>query len=408
MQAPSARALWIMRAIATGLLAVSAGLYVLARTQEARHPAWGYLRAFAEAAMVGGLADWFAVAALFRRPLGLPLPHTAIVPNSQGRIADALGQFIVENFLDPDLLRERMEGQDLSAAIGEWLANEANAERLAAAVANALPALLDTLDDETVAAFLERQAQTHGRATRAAPAAGQIVLSLTDQGRHQPLIDAFLQGLRRSLKENDDPVQDMLRPHIPWIARFAMGGQVAKQLDALLLDAERDRNHPLRRAVTAALRKFAAILESSPQMQIQVEGIKDAVLEHTSAKVYVNDLWHAAKRTLRGSLAEVDSPVHEGIADMAMRLGEGLLADPAARAALNGRIEALVVDMARLHGPDVGQLVSDTVRSWDTRVLIDKLEQNVGADLQYIRVNGTLIGGLVGMLIHLVGSYLPG
>lgn len=396
-----------MRSLATGLLVVSAGLYVVARALERHQPAWGYVRAFAEAAMVGGLADWFAVTALFRRPLGLPLPHTAIIPNSQGRIADALGQFIVENFLDPELLRERMRGQDLSATVGSWLADPANAERLAAAVAHALPALLDALDDETVSAFLERQAQTHGRATRAAPAAGAIVLHLTDQGRHQPLVDAFLQATRRALNENADPVHEILASRLPWVARIAMGQQIVRQLDTLLRDAEGDQNHPMRRAVTAALRKFAAILESSPQMQHQVEGIKDAVLEHSSAKRYLNDLWHAAKATLRGSVDSPDSPVQGGIAEAAIGLGEGLLADPEARKALNVRIEALVVDLAHHHGADVGQLVSDTVRSWDTRVLIDKLEQNVGPDLQYIRINGALIGGAVGVLIHVLGAFLP-
>lgn len=394
------------RTVATGLLVASAVLFALARWQEPFHPAWGYLRAFAEASMVGGLADWFAVTALFRRPLGLPLPHTAVIPNSQGRIADALGQFIVENFLDPDLLAERMRGQDLSEVVGEWLAHESNADRLAAAFAHALPALLDTLDDATVAAFLERQAQTHGRVVRAAPAASAMVLHITNQGRHEPLIDAFIQGARRSLSENAEPVHEILKTRVPWVARAAFGGRVVAQIDSLLLDAERDRNHPLRRAVTAALRKFAAILETSPQMQMQVEGIKDAVLAHSSAKVYLGDLWKVAKTTLRSSIEDPDSSVERGISEAAHQLGKGLLADPEAREALNTRIQALVVDLARLHGPDVGEVVSDTVRSWDSAVLIEKLEQNVGSDLQYIRINGTLIGGLVGVLIHLVGSLL--
>lgn len=406
MESSPRASLATMRIFASGLLVVSAILYVLAKSQEGHGPAWGYVRAFAEAAMVGGLADWFAVSALFRRPLGLPLPHTAIIPNSQGRIGDALGQFIVENFLHPDLLAERMRGQDLSQVVGAWLAEEANASRLAAAVAHALPAVMDTLDDAAVGAFLERQALTHGRAVRAAPAASAIVMHITDQGRHQPLIDAFLQGARRSLGENADPVHEIVRTRVPWLARAAIGRRLVSQIDSLLLDAERDRNHPLRRAVTAAIRKFATILETSPQMQAQVEGIKDAVLAHSSAKEYVGDLWDVAKDTLRSAIDNPNSAVESGISEAAQRLGEGLLADPEAREALNGRIQALVVDLARLHGPDVGQLVSETVRSWDSRVLIEKLEQNVGSDLQYIRINGTLIGGSVGVLLHLIGSLL--
>lgn len=397
-----------MRGFATALLALVAILFVAAKSQEAAHPAWGFVRAFAEAALVGGLADWFAVTALFRRPLGLPIPHTAVIPRSQGRIADALGAFIVDNFLSRDLVAERLRGKDLSAVVARWLADRDNAARIADAVALSAPGVLDALDDTAVAQFLRRQAEALGREARAAPAAGRIVRLLTEQGRHQALIDAALKEGWRWLAENEAGIRARLRERTAWLWR--MMSVDARAADSLILaiqdtlkEASASPSHPIRARITDGLHGFADRLATSDDLQRQVEAVKDDVLAHPATQAYLEGVWAAAKAALRRDVsAGGDSEVRRAISNALVHLGEGLLADAAAREAINVRLRVFLTDMAGRHGKDVAGLVSDTIRSWDAHTLTDKLEQNVGRDLQYIRINGTLIGGFVGLILHTI------
>ncbi|MES1199635.1 MAG: DUF445 domain-containing protein [Pseudomonadota bacterium] len=368
-------------------------------------PAWAYVRAFAEAAMVGGLADWFAVTAIFRRPFGLPIPHTAVIPRNQARIADALGQFVAVNFLAPAVVGARLEQQDIATALARQMAEPQTARRIADGVIDAAPSVLDLLDDDVVADFLRRQLAEFSRDARLSSAIGQGIKLLTDQGRHQPLLDAALIESWRALDEHEDAIRAQVSARTNWLLRLISVD--TRTADALIAGIEdtlkeiaRDPNHPARQRVTDVLQRFAHDLQNDPELRARVEQIVGDVLAHPAVSAYLEGLGKALKGMLRSGAELSNSTLRATFADAITRLGGALLADEDVRVSLNVRLRALLVEVSGRHGGDVARLISETIRSWDTATVVDKLEQNVGRDLQYIRINGTVIGGLVGLAIH--------
>lgn len=404
-----------MRRWATGLLVAMTVLFVVSHIWAPADPfwlgVWGYVRAFAEASMVGGLADWFAVSAIFRRPLGLPIPHTAVIPRNQNRIADAVGRFIADNFLKPDLVAERVQDKDLSEGLGKWLADPAQSHALASGFVSAIPALLDALDDETVATFLRHQAAEAAEGASVAPAFGSVLEALAEQGRHQALLDAGLKEGFRFLQEYQGLIRLRVRERSGWLARMAGIDQRASEsiiraLEDLIYDAANDPNHPLRERITQALRDFAERLKEDPVLQARIGGWLREAAAHPTVAGAVEAGWSEFKAALRRDCASPDGRLRGWLEGALTNLGAGLLRERAVREALNGRIRSLLVQLADRHGEDVARLVSETIRGWDADTIVEKLESNVGQDLQYIRLNGTLIGGLVGLLLHLGAELL--
>lgn len=399
------------RRLATGLLLAMALVYVASAGMAGLHPAWGYVRAFAEAAMVGGLADWFAVTALFRRPLGLPIPHTAVIPNSKDRIAETLSQFIVTNFLAPELVARRLEGVDLAHGLARQLADAQTAERVADGLASAVPALLDTLDDRRVADFLQRIVEAQAREFRAAPLIGEALAILTEQGRHQALVDAAIVEGWKALSENEVAFRARVRERTGWLWRIAgVDVQAADSLIAAVRDTLEEiattPNHPTRARITAALAGVARDLKTSPDLQARVEAAKTDLLSHPAVSAYLDDIWRQLKAGMRAAAERKDGGLRDGLARALADAGAALLRDAPAREALNVRLRALLAALAARHGEDVARLVADTIRSWDAATITEKLEGSVGRDLQYIRMNGTIVGGLVGLLIHALSEGL--
>lgn len=405
-----------MRRLATGLLlamtALFVGSHIWAPAGDPWLDLWGYVRAFAEASMVGGLADWFAVSAIFRRPLGLPIPHTAVIPRNQPRIADAVGRFIADNFLKPELVAARVKDADLSEAIGKWLADPAQSGAVASELVSAVPTLLDTLDDGTVAAFLRQQAEEAAQGARVAPAFGSVLEALAEQGRHQALLDTGLREGFRLLQEYQGVIRVKVRERSGWLMRFAGVDQKAADamiyaLEDLIDDAANDPDHPLRERITELIEKFARDLQNDPELQARIgEWLREAATHPTVAGA-VGAGWTEFKTALRQDCAAPDGRLRGWLEQALTNLGAGLLREPPVREALNVRIRALLVELADRHGEDVARLVSDTIRGWDARTIVSKLETNVGQDLQFIRLNGTIIGGLVGLALH-AGSELMG
>ena len=399
------------RRLATGLLVAMAGLYFVAAALTPAYPGFSYVRAFAEAAMVGGLADWFAVTALFRRPLGLPIPHTAVIPNGKDRIAETLAHFIVSNFLDPELVSRRLEGVDLAAGLARQIADPATAGRVADGVASAIPALLDTLDDDRVSGFLQRALEAQANDFRAAPLIGEALAILTEQGRHQALVDAAIEEGWKALAENEVAFRARVRAKTGWLWRVAgVDVQAADSLIAAvretLEEIAKAPNHPTRARITAALAAVARDLKTSPELQARVEAAKTELLAHPAVSAYLGDVWAQAKRGLRAAAENRDGGLRGGLSRVLTETGEALMRDAPAREALNVRLRALVAALAARHGADVARLVSDTIRSWDAATITEKLEAAVGRDLQYIRMNGTIVGGLVGLAIHATAHLL--
>ncbi len=392
-----------MRLLATALLLAMSALYVTAVLQHG--PSWAYVRAFSEAAMVGGLADWFAVTAIFRHPFGLPIPHTAVIPRNKNRIADALGEFVAVNFLAPAVVAARLERHDLATALARQMAEPHTARRIADGVIDAAPSILDLLDDDVVADFLRRQLVEFSHDARLASTIGQGIKLLTDQGRHQAVLDAALLEGWRALEDNEAAIRAEVSARTNWLLRLISID--TRAADALIAGIEetlqeifRDPHHPARQRVTDVLHRFADQLQSDPQMRARVQQITADILTHPAVASYLSSLGKALKEMLRGGATAQDSALREAFADAVTRVGHAMLDDEDVRVTLNVRLRALLVEVSGRHGGDVSRLISDTIRSWDTATVVTKLEQNVGRDLQYIRINGTLIGGLVGLAIH--------
>jgi uncharacterized membrane-anchored protein YjiN (DUF445 family) len=401
--ADKTRSLAAMRLLAGGLLVLMACTFVLALSRQDQAPIWGYVRAFAEAALVGGLADWFAVTAIFRRPLGLPIPHTAVIPRSKERIAQALGEFVAVNFLAPEVIGARLRDQDLATALGRQLADPATARRVADGVMDALPGVVDLLDDEVVSEFMRRQLTDFSRDERLSATLGRGIKLLTEHGRHHPVLDAALAEGWRALEEHEPAIRAQVRARTSWAWRLiSLDARAADALigaieDTLHQVAEQP-DHPARQRITELLQKFSDDLQHSPELRAQMERIVADILAHPSVAAYLGEVWQAMKLALRG--AETQAAARNTLASGIERFGAALLEDQAVVETLNRRLRALLTEIAGRHNRDVGSLISETIRSWDTATVVEKLEQNVGADLQYIRINGTIIGGLIGLAIH--------
>ncbi|WP_395647887.1 DUF445 domain-containing protein [Terricaulis sp.] len=394
-----------MRLLAGGLLIVMALLYLLAVMNRAHNAGWDYLRAFAEAALVGGLADWFAVTAIFRHPLGLPIPHTAVIPRSKERIADALGDFVAVNFLAPSVISDRLRDQDLATSLGRQLADPATARRVADGVLDALPALADLLEDEVVSAFMRRQLGDFSRDERLSSLIGRGLKLLTENGRHQPVLDAALAEGWRALEEHEDAIRATVRARTSWVWRLiALDARASDALisaiEGTLRDIAAEPDHPARQRITDMLQRLSDDLQNSPELRAQIERLAADLLAHPAVGAYFSDLWRTAKSAMRAAAAASDSSARETLADGIARFGAAILEDAEVVEALNRRLRALLTEISGRHGRDVGKLISETIRSWDTQTVVEKLEQNVGPDLQYIRINGTVIGGLIGLAIH--------
>lgn len=400
-----------MRLLAGALLVAMSALYLLAVSQHDQGAGWGYARAFAEAAMIGGLADWFAVTAIFRRPLGLPIPHTAVIPRSKERIADALGEFVTVNFLAPEVITQRLRNQDLATSLGRQLADPATARRVADGVMDALPAIADLLDDEVVGDFLRRQLGDLSRSERLSAAIGRGLALLTEHGRHQPVLDAALAEGWRALEEHEPAIRAQVRARTSWIWRLI--SLDARAADALIGAMEKtlhemaeQPDHPARQRVTTLLHRISDDLQHSPQLRAQVERFAADILAYPAVATYLAELWRALKAALRAGATDPAASARTALADGIERFGKAMLDDPEVLDALNRRLRVLLAEISGRHGRDVGSLISETIRSWDTRTVVAKLEQNVGPDLQYIRINGTIIGGLIGLSIHQVTLWL--
>lgn len=392
-----------MRFIATALLVGMSIIYVTI-TVTGAGGGWGYVRAFAEAAMVGGLADWFAVTALFRRPLGLPIPHTAIIPRSKQRIADALSEFVAVNFLAPEVVRERLADTDLAEGLAKQLSDPAAARRIADGVVDAAPAIGDLLEDEVVSTFMKRQIQQAASHPSFPASIGRGLKVLTENGRHQRVLDAALAEGFRALEQHESEIRDQVRQRTFWLWRLiALDARAADALigaiDETLRAIAADPNHPARARITEMINRFAHDLEHSPELRAEVAHFAGEIVNHPALGAYLLDVWRGIKAKLAED-ANAGAAARTALSSAIADFGRALSEDAEVREALNRRLRALIVEVAGRHGRDIAAVISETIRGWDSRTIVAKLEQNVGPDLQYIRINGTLIGGLVGLAIH--------
>ncbi|HMF87744.1 MAG TPA: DUF445 family protein [Gemmatimonadaceae bacterium] len=399
-----------MKRIATGLFVFVTAVFVATRLLESRYPWLGWVRAMSEAAMVGALADWFAVTALFRHPMGIPIPHTAIVPNRKDRIGASLGGFVQNNFLSPDLIRAKLQQLGISRRLGEWLREPANARKISMHASKALAGTVQVLRDDDVQDLLDRSVIARIRATRVAPVVGNALSLITASNRHQELLDEALKLLDRVVDQNDEIIRDRIRKESPWWLPESVDDKIHDKIvtaiENLLHAVTTDPNHPLRARFDAAVDRFVERLKTSPEVIAKGEELKEELLAHPSVRQFSAAVWTDAKEAIvkysEGPLDGEVRPIDRGI----VSLGETMLEDPELLAKVDGWILDATLYIVEQYRTEVGQFIADTVRGWDPEDTSRKIELAVGRDLQFIRINGTIMGALVGLLLYLVGRVL--
>ena len=399
-----------MKTVATGLLLVMAIVFGAARTFEPGNPWLSYVKAFAEAAMVGGLADWFAVTALFRHPLGLPIPHTAIIPRNKDRIGEALANFLRENFLTPSVVARRMRNIDVAAATGRFLQTPAGqGTRIRAGASRLIADIFESLDDERLGGIVKSAIATRLRTLDVSPLLGHALASAINDDRHVPMLEAAIRWMARALEANEPLIREMVHKKANWVLKLAaldtkLADAIIDGLRKLTAEMSTDPAHPVRVKVEEALAQLANDLQTRPETRERVEALKEQLLENRSVSLWLDALWEKGRESVIRAARNPDAVLAGKMGDVLKSMGATLERDASIRVAINRFARRAVVGMAASYGSSIVKLVSETIRGWDARTVTARLEAAVGRDLQYIRINGTLVGGLVGLVLHVVDT----
>ena len=367
------------------------------------------VRATAEAAVIGALADWFAVTALFRQPLGLPIPHTAIVPNNKDRIGEGLASFIEHNFLTPELVKAKLRSIDAARLVADWLSSPANADAVADRIARAMPHLLGAIDDRDVREFVGDALGRQLGAIELAPMLGRAITVLMANGFHESLIDRFLDLCREFLEKREDQFYEAAEAQRRrwWIPK-AVNRQIAKAIIREVKELLSNLNQPgaaARQNLLRGIEHLSQELGTSPEYRARVEEAKLQLLQDAEVRTWLSSAWGNLERALRADLASPTSRIRQTLAAAIRSLGQNLLADPGMRDRVNRTIEAMATEVIPWRA-ELAQFIVEVVRQWDTKSFTERLELVVGRDLQYIRITGTLVGGLVGCLLYLLSTAL--
>ncbi|SJZ53898.1 Uncharacterized membrane-anchored protein YjiN, DUF445 family [Enhydrobacter aerosaccus] len=401
-----------MRLLALLLLVAMAGVFVATSYGQISYPWLGYVRAFAEAAMVGACADWFAVVALFRHPLGVPIPHTAIVPRNKQRIGGALGRFLTDHFFTPQVLKARLAELELSPWIAAWLANPDNARRLSRLVAAALPDILRTLPRQQITDTAKDWLERGLKALPGAPVAANLLAIVWAQGQTQKLVERSLELLEESVRQHKDEIRGKIEAGSSrWVPRWVDGMVAAKVMAAVTrtLGEMRDPAHPWRLELRQAVETLVERLQSDPELAARIDEAKAAMINDPLFHAQLEALWSEIEGRL-----PTDATIYAGHA--AHLLERGLLAlgrwlqdDPVLRTRFDLCARHLIKRTVALQREEIGGFVRRVVENWESDTLVTRIELLVGMDLQYIRINGTLVGGLVGLVIYTTSRWLlPG
>jgi uncharacterized membrane-anchored protein YjiN (DUF445 family) len=403
------RGLRRMKAVAVALLLLAAAVYVITRIDGG--DGWvGYVRAFSEAAMVGALADWFAVTALFRHPMGIPIPHTAIIPKRKDQIGRSLGEFVESNFLTHEVLSERLAHAQVGHRLGVWLSQPANAHRASEALGDALQGTLEVLDDRQVQHGLEGVVRRRIRSTPAAPLVGKAIDLSVEGGHHQRLLDAVLVGLGGFLDDNRLTFRQRLDEESPWWVPEPIDDRIFEKIytavGSFVTDVGNDSSHEIRRSVDVRVSAFAERLKNDPDMLAKGDELKEELLDHPEFRAWVESLWSGTKQGLIDAAGDRESEFRRRAADSMQSLGERLVVDTDLQRKVEAWVDRSIGYVVDHYRSEVTDLIATTVERWDGDATAEKMELQVGRDLQFIRINGTLVGGLAGIVIHALGDLL--
>jgi uncharacterized membrane-anchored protein YjiN (DUF445 family) len=399
-----------MRKIATALLVAAAIVFAITRVLESTYPWIGFVRATAEAAMVCAIADWFAVTALFRHPLGIPIPHTAIVPSRKDRIGGSLGRFVERNFLSREVLSARIRSMEVARRLAEWIQRPESARRLARHAASAVGVMIRAIDDREMEKLIEGQIAERIEETEATPLLADGLTLFLAGGRRQELLDGTLGLLDRLLEENRDRLRERIEKEIPWWVPAPIDDKIYQKIlgatENALHEVRADPEHPFRGRFDELVDTFVEKLKTSPELIAKGEGLKRELLEGEALHGLVEKLWQELKGALipedPDERSELAAPIERAI----IRFGETLADDGALMERVNGWAESGVIYAAEEYRHEVANLIAHTVAQWDPADTSRKIELQVGRDLQFIRINGTLVGGLVGLILYSISLFL--
>ncbi|MFC6357001.1 DUF445 domain-containing protein [Luethyella okanaganae] len=401
-------ALTRMKRIATGLLALAAVVFAVSFALQDRYPWLQYVRAASEGAMVGAIADWFAVTALFRYPLGLRIPHTAIIPNRKDEIGASLGEFVETNFLSDDVVRGKLESVGVAARLGGWLASPENARRLTAEVAVAARGLLTLLSDDDVKDVVEKLARRHLFEPEWGPAIGRVGARLVAAGQQRAAVDVLLDKAEGWLVDHPEAFGSVVSERLPrWLPGFVdrmVDDRAYREVLGLVRSVRSDPWHPLRRAVDRYLAELAEDLQHDQPMIARVETLKVELLDSPRLREFAGEAWDSVKQSLVEALADPSSELRAGLESAVVEVGARLLADPILAEKVDHWVADAVGYVVQNYRHDIAGVITETVERWDAQETTEKIELQVGRDLQYIRINGTVVGALAGLTIFAIAQ----
>jgi uncharacterized membrane-anchored protein YjiN (DUF445 family) len=400
-----------MKRRATLLLVAATVLFIIARLLESRFGWLDVVRATMEAAMVGGLADWFAVTALFRHPLGIPIPHTAIVPARKDRVGRTLGAFVQRNFLSRDVIEHRLRSMQVGRRLAEWLADADNARSISRNAAGAMSSAAQMLRDEDVQEVIDRSLATRIRSMRLAPLLGKVLVVMTEDNRHQEVLDEVIELASRTVNDNSDLIRERIEQETPWWLPAAVDDKIFKRvlgaIQRLLAELSADRYHPLRSRFDESLHAFIDRLNTSPEFAARVDAWKEDFLDNEAARKFSASLWEEGKAALARYASNPGDAAPTAIEHALTTFGRKALDDPE----LLAKMDEFAVDVAAFlvsrYQDEVADLIASTVASWDPELTSRRVELAIGRDLQFIRINGTIVGGLAGLVIYAISKFVP-
>jgi len=401
-----------MKSVATGLLLISAAVYLIAKRAEATGaPVWvSFVRAAAEAAMVGGLADWFAVTALFRRPLGLPIPHTAIIPTRKDAIGASLGEFVGDNFLSEEVVRDKIRSAQIASRFGNWLRDPANSKQVTDELASVITWATSLGDDEDIAEVIEESFRRTAENFDVAKPLGVFLTKAVENDAHTPIVDMLARAIEDWL-ENDPArakgwIDKQLPRWLPGLGKDRAGEWLYERLIELSKEVQVDMAHPIRRSIERLLHRFAEQLQSDPVIIERVNAAKMRLVDRPEVRHTISDLWISTKKTLRAEAANPESELRSRVSTLLANFGSRVASDADLQLTINSAIEDATSHLVDRYRDEIAGIISDTVARWDAGDTAKKIELQVGRDLQFIRVNGTIVGALAGILIHAIGEYV--
>lgn len=397
--------------LATGLFILMASIFIVATILEKRNPShWiGYIRAFSEAAMVGALADWFAVTALFHHPLGLKIPHTNLIEKSKEKIGDNLGSFVVSNFLSPQNIRPYIQKLKISHFLGEWLQKEKNAEALVLNLSEIILDIVNKLEDEAVVKFITSKAKEMSNDLKINKILSNGIEYILQKNDHQKIITHLSSQIKNYVLDNHEMVRERVKKEsyklVPSFVDDKIAEKVTSGLSKYFEEVENDQNHSLRTEIAHKILDFAKDLKENPKYETEFNTLKDDFLQPEKIRQYAQDIWNSLKKTLVEELSLEQSSLKNYVRKNIAEFSENLRKDEEIQHKIDHWIRVTAYKYILRNTNKFGELISTTVGNWQGKELSQKLELEVGKDLQYIRINGTLVGGLVGLLIYTIAHF---